>query len=126
MGQLSHKWLGLMVMTVVLCLVTNQPALAQKTAWGPWEPTGYGGISVSFSSVMPLSPQKNSVTWKFVNQTGKSISWFKYEWDDANGHQRDEFDYPLKPGAILGGWNAASFGPLPIRNFRITEVHYKD
>jgi len=125
MAYALHKWFGVTIVAVAFFILPAQLSHAEKITWGPWEPTGFEGISVSFSTIMPIAPQKNSITWKFINQTDKTISWFKYQWDDASGHQSDTFDYSLKPGAIKGGWNAANFGPLPISNFKITEVHFK-
>jgi hypothetical protein len=85
-------------------------AISAYAEWGPWQTIGDGKVAVSFSQV-----DQNTCTWQIKNTGSHTLSVFDFSYTytpNENPHtqktDKDTLPYPLKPGAVVGGWTVYS------------------
>lgn len=85
-------------------------AISAYAEWGPWQTIGDGMVAVSFSQV-----NNDTCTWKIKNTGSTTLKTLEFSYTyvpaDSPYSQKTDKDilpYPLKPGAVVGGWTAYS------------------
>jgi hypothetical protein len=100
------KKFRLYALAIAICAYLSVlPAYAD---WGPWQAIGDGQVQVSFSQV-----NNDTCTWKIRNAASNTLKTFEFSYTyvpvNSPYTQKTDTDllpYPLKPGAIVGGWTA--------------------
>jgi len=95
----------LTIIGVTLCSVL--PAFPE---WGSWQTIGDGFVAVSFSQV-----RSDTCTWRIKNTGSNTLRTlnFSYTYASASSQSSQKTDhdtlpYPLKAGAMIGGWTVYS------------------
>jgi hypothetical protein len=94
--------------SATLCLILFlSPAYADR---GPWQSIGDGQVEVSFSQV-----KGDMCTWQIKNTGSNTLKTFEFSYTytpaenpSSQKTDKDILPYPLKPGAVIGGWTVYS------------------
>jgi hypothetical protein len=98
--------------TLIVAFCVSLSTVTAYAEWGPWQTIGDGQVEVSFSQV-----KSDMCTWQIKNTGSNTLKTFEFSYTyvpvNSSYSQKTDKDilpYPLKPGAVIGGWTAYSAG----------------